>query len=97
MNSLQNLLAQPDSVHTVEDALSRILQPQALQVGQLNSSEASQQVQIEVLPSILALHLKRFLYDVAAGGTIKISKSIQFAPELDIPLSTTFSIVSCQG
>ena len=40
---------------------------------------------IEALPPVL-VHLKRFLYDVAADRIIKISKSVQFAPELKIPL-----------
>jgi ubiquitin carboxyl-terminal hydrolase 10 len=91
-----NILAQPDSVHTVEDALAHIpqSQPQPLQVGQLRSSEASEQVQIEKLPSVLVLHLKRFMYDAAVDGTFKISKSVQFAPELEIPLGMVFSVVS---
>jgi hypothetical protein len=50
--------------------------------------DASHQVLIEALPPILVLHLKRFRYDAAAGGVIKIGKFIQFAPELEIPLGT---------
>ncbi|KAH9998245.1 hypothetical protein BJV77DRAFT_1156551 [Russula vinacea] len=49
-------------------------------------SEARLQVKIEVLPPILVLQLKRFLYDVAADGIVKINKYVQFAPELEIPL-----------
>ena len=64
-----------------------------MQVSQLSSSEVSQEVQIEALPSILILHLERFLYDVVADGIVKISKPIQFAPELEIPSGTTFSFV----
>ena len=60
-----------------------------MQVGQLSSSEASQQVLIEVLPPVLVLHLKRFLYDVVAGSIVKFSKPVQFAPELEIPLGTS--------
>jgi hypothetical protein len=48
---------------------------------------------IEALPPVLVLHLKRFLYDVAADGIAKINKPVQFAPELDIPLGTYFSFV----
>jgi hypothetical protein len=40
------------------------------------------------------LHLERFLYDASADGIKKISKPIQFAPELEIPLGTIFSYVS---
>jgi ubiquitin carboxyl-terminal hydrolase 10 len=56
-----------------------------VQVGQPSSSEASQQELLEVLPPILVLHLKRFLYDSAANEINKISKTVQFAPELEIP------------
>jgi len=73
---------QRDSVHTIQDALSHISQPQPVQVG---SSEASQQVLIEALPPVLVLHLKRFLYDTAARGVVKIGKPVQFSPELEIP------------
>ena len=51
-------------------------------------------VLIEVLPPVLVLHLKRFLYDVAADSLVKISKPVQFAPELEIPLGTIFSFAS---
>ena len=47
---------------------------------------------LEALPPVLILHLERFLYDAAADGMIKISKPIQFAPELEIPLGTIFII-----
>jgi ubiquitin carboxyl-terminal hydrolase 10 len=53
-------------------------------------SDASQQVLVEVLPPILALHLRRFQHDVAAGGVIKIDKSIQFDSELKIPPGAIF-------
>jgi hypothetical protein len=87
-------LQKHDSVHAIEDALARISHLQPVQLGPSGSSEASQQVLIEVLPPVLVLHLKRFLYDVAAGGIVKISKPVQFAPELEIPLGTIFSFVS---
>ena len=59
-----------------------------MQVGPSGSSEASQQVLIEALPPVLVLHLKRFLYDTAARGVVKIGKPVQFTPELEIPLGT---------
>ena len=65
-----------------------------MQVGPSGSSEASQQVLIEVLPSILVLHLKRFLYDTAARGVVKIGKPVQFGSDLDIPLGMLFHL-SC--
>ncbi|KAH9001025.1 cysteine proteinase [Lactarius akahatsu] len=76
---------QRDSVHTIQDALSYISHPQPVQVGPSGSSEASQQVHIEALPPVLVLHLKRFLYDTAARGVVKIGKPVQFSPELEIP------------
>ena len=84
------LLAQPDSVHTIQDALAHISQPQSVQVGPSGSNEASQQVLIEALPPILVLHLKRFLYDTAARGVVKVGKPVQFGPDLDIPLGAFF-------
>ena len=55
-----------------------------------SDSDASQQMLIEALPPVLVLHLKRFRYDAAAGGVVKISKPVQFPPELDIPFGTLF-------
>jgi ubiquitin carboxyl-terminal hydrolase 10 len=87
-------LQKHDSVHAIEDALGRMSHLQPVELGPSGISDASQQVLIEVLPPVLVLHLKRFLYDVAAGGVVKISKHVQFAPDLEIPLGTIFSFVS---
>ena len=62
-------------------------------IGQSDSSEASQQVQIESLPTILVLHLERFRYDATADGMVKISKAVQFVSEVEIPLGAIFSFV----
>ena len=43
----------------------------------------------EILPPVLVLHLKRFMYDATTDGIDKISKPVQFEPELEI-LSGTF-------
>jgi ubiquitin carboxyl-terminal hydrolase 10 len=83
-----------DSVQAIEDALARISYLQPVQLGPSGRGEASQQVLIESLPPVLVLHLKRFLYDVAAEGIVKISKPVQFAPELQIPPGIIFSCVS---
>ena len=68
----------------------RVSQSQSMQDedGPSGLSGTSQQMLIEALPPILVLHLKRFRYDAAAGGVIKISKPVQFPPELDIPFGT---------
>ena len=65
-----------------------------VKVDQSNSSDANQQVDLEALPSILVLHLERFFHDAATDGVNKISKFVQFAPELEIPLGTIFSFIS---
>jgi ubiquitin carboxyl-terminal hydrolase 10 len=80
-------------VHTIQDALEHLSQSQPVQAGQTSSSETSQQVLIEVLPSVLILHLNRFLYDAALDGMVKINKPVQFTPELEIPSGTIFSFV----
>ena len=58
------------------------------QVGASGLCNASQQALIEALPAVLVLHLNRVRYDPAAGAIVKIRKSIEFAPELEIPLGT---------
>jgi hypothetical protein len=61
-----------------------------MQDGPSGLSDASQQRLIEALPPVLVLHLKRFQYDAAAGGVIKISKPVQFSSELEVPFGTPF-------
>ena len=90
----RKIVVQPDSVQAVKDALAHISQLQLVQVSQLNPSDVTQQVQIEALPSVLVLHLKRFLYDAAVDGIVKVSKPVLFAPELEIPLGTFLPFVS---
>ena len=82
---------QPNSVHTIQDALAHVSQPQHVPVGQSSSNEAIQQVLLETIPPILVLHLDRFPYDEATEGIVKISKPVQFTPELEIPHRTIFS------
>ncbi|KAH9980795.1 hypothetical protein BJV77DRAFT_1073382 [Russula vinacea] len=77
---------QPDSVHTIQDALAHVSQPQPVQVDKSSSGEASQQVLLETLPPVLVLHLERFLYDAGADGINKTRKPVQFTPDLEIPL-----------
>lgn len=45
---------------------------------------AQQQVLIEALPPVLVLHIKRFCYDKASGGVVKVGKRVRFSGELDI-------------
>jgi hypothetical protein len=86
------LLRQPDLVYTVQDALALISQPQSVQVEPSDPSKASQQVTvlIETFPPVLIVYLKRFLYDIVAGGVVKNCKPVQFSPGLKIPPGTFF-------
>ena len=86
---ISNPFTQPNSVHTIEDALTRVSQPHSMQVVvQSSSNEATQKVLIEALPRILVLHL-------AATESINgIRKPVQFGPELEIPLGTGFFVCS---
>lgn len=45
--------------------------------------KATKRLYIETLPSILTLHLKRFIYD-NVGGTQKLSKHIGYSTTLSI-------------
>jgi ubiquitin carboxyl-terminal hydrolase 10 len=51
-------------------------------------------VLLEALPPVLVLHLKRFLYDTASDGIVKIRKPVQFGPELQISPGTIISFIS---
>jgi ubiquitin carboxyl-terminal hydrolase 10 len=88
------LLQKHDSVYAIEDALARISHLQPVELGPSGLSEASQQVLVEALPSVLVLHLKRFLYDVVADGIVKISKAVRFAPELEILVEIPLGTIS---
>jgi hypothetical protein len=77
----------------------RVSQSQFMQEGSSdsNDSDVSQQMLIEALPPALVLHLKRFRYDAAAGGVIKISKPILLSPELEIPFGTLLHFHPCDS
>ncbi|EGN95847.1 hypothetical protein SERLA73DRAFT_162553 [Serpula lacrymans var. lacrymans S7.3] len=79
---------QREQIYTIKDALAYISAPQSVQVTSPARPgvviDASQLVQIEALPPILVLHMKRFLYDMNAGGVAKVGKQVSFGPELEI-------------
>ncbi|KAJ3817905.1 hypothetical protein F5880DRAFT_1492205 [Lentinula raphanica] len=74
---------QSPSIHSIQDALSALAQPQTLYLTtpQKQEVEASQQVLIESLPPVLVVQLKRF-HGAGIGSVIKITKQITFGPEL---------------
>lgn len=79
---------QRDQIHTVQDALAYISQPQPVQVTNPSrpgtTLEAQQVVHIDALPPVLVLHMKRFCYDTSVGGVVKVGKTVTFGPELEI-------------
>ncbi|THU79480.1 cysteine proteinase [Dendrothele bispora CBS 962.96] len=83
---------QPDTIHTIQDAILYHARPSPIQLTLPSthptrpnqSIEASQQVLIDSLPSILVIHLKRFCYDVQVGGVVKVGKRVSFGEEVVI-------------
>jgi len=85
--SLQLEIQEPQ-IYSVEDALGLIARPETLSdVANKNNVkvDATKQVFIEHLPPVLILHLKRFIYNPKAGGTLKSHKAISYGTELEIP------------
>ncbi|KAJ3177962.1 hypothetical protein HDU85_005679 [Gaertneriomyces sp. JEL0708] len=76
----------PDGVHSIEDALSNLTDPEVLE-GFTSSKggkiDAVKQAYIESLPPILILHLKRFVYNPATGAE-KVTKCVSYPIELKI-------------
>ncbi|KAJ7777729.1 hypothetical protein B0H14DRAFT_2538612 [Mycena olivaceomarginata] len=79
---------QRDGIHTIADALALISHPQTVQMSHPSRPgivvDASQQILIDALPPILILHVKRFCYDTAVGGVVKVGKRVAFGPELEV-------------
>ncbi|KAF9267621.1 cysteine proteinase [Marasmius fiardii PR-910] len=79
---------QAESIHSIEDALSHISEPETIQRSHPtlpgSTIDASQQVLIESLPPVLVVHLKRFCYDINVGGVMKVGKQVTFQDELII-------------
>jgi ubiquitin carboxyl-terminal hydrolase 10 len=61
--------------------LSYHSQPQTVETEQ---ATGQQQVLIEALPPVLVIHIKRFFYDTASGGVVKVGKQVRFGAELDV-------------
>ncbi|EIM19126.1 cysteine proteinase [Wallemia mellicola CBS 633.66] len=79
---------QPDNIHTIEDALINLAQPETIHGVHSSSKQgpvdARKQVTIDTCPPILIIHLKRFLYD-SIGGVLKSNKKIGYKSTLNIP------------
>jgi len=79
-----NLDLRSSAVHTVEDALSAFVQPEALE-GFLRKGKqvsASRQAALHRLPRVLVLAFKRFTFD--EKGPHKVSKPIRFQEQLTL-------------
>lgn len=83
-----NIIFQRDHIHTIQDALAHISDPQSVQVTNPSrpgvTVDASQQVLIDALPHILVLHMKRFCYDTSVKGVVKVGKQVRFGAELEV-------------
>lgn len=80
---------QSASVGSVGEALSSNFATERLD-GYIDAAtkqevEASRSLSLEDLPPVLILHMKRFLYDTSSGGSQKLSKTIDFPVDLEIP------------
>ncbi|WFD00471.1 ubiquitinyl hydrolase 1 [Malassezia yamatoensis] len=78
---------QRDSVRSIEDALKQLVVPEEISgvwsSGRHAFVDATKQLSIELLPPILVLHFKRFVYD-EVGGVQKSCKPIAYGQKLSI-------------
>jgi ubiquitin carboxyl-terminal hydrolase 10 len=74
-------------VNNIVDALKGLTHTETLtgDFGGRGNVAAKKQVFIDTLPPVLILHLKRFQYENALGGTQKIWKKVGYPLELEIP------------
>ncbi|KAI8909773.1 ubiquitin carboxyl-terminal hydrolase 10 [Gorgonomyces haynaldii] len=69
-------------VKDIQDALVKMTEPEVLEGFTTNGrSEATKQALFEMLPPMLIIHIKRFIYD-SVGGTLKSHKHISYPHEL---------------
>jgi ubiquitin carboxyl-terminal hydrolase 10 len=74
-------------VHCIADALLNLTQPEHLHgftTGKSNNTHATKQILMEMLPPILILHLKRFVYDSKNNSTLKLCKFVEYDHVLEM-------------
>ncbi|KAI8618943.1 hypothetical protein BC830DRAFT_1207194 [Chytriomyces sp. MP71] len=78
----------PDHVESIDDALLNLTVPETIKgVTSQNlgiAVDATKQTYIDVFPSVLILHLKRFVYDQSCGTTRKLRKHVTFETRLKV-------------
>ncbi|KAJ3040198.1 hypothetical protein HDV00_011295 [Rhizophlyctis rosea] len=73
----------PPTVHSLQNALTNLTQPEVLE-GYHPTSKAIKQNLLETLPPILILHLKRFVYDTETSSIRKLHKHVEYPITLNI-------------
>ncbi|TNY20337.1 hypothetical protein DMC30DRAFT_256078 [Rhodotorula diobovata] len=78
---------QPEHVLSIEDALRNLTASESLPdfvtSRGIRTQDATKHVQLDALPPVLILHLKRFLFD-EVGGVQKSGKKVAYGTELTI-------------
>merc|ERR1719354_776028 len=86
--TLQLDIQNPD-VKTLDEALLKNFDSEDIE-GYKNQKtnqvvKATRSLNLEELPAILILHMKRFVYDAKTGGVQKTLKPVEFSADLEIP------------
>ncbi|CAO3596965.1 unnamed protein product [Absidia cylindrospora] len=77
---------QPDSVRSIEDAIRNMTLPEIMHDYMSPKGvrvDATKQVYLENLPSVLILHVKRFVFD-NVGGVQKLRKQVRYSSTMTI-------------
>ena len=86
---------QDENIHSVRDALEGLSTKEEVSVvSTVNGQEMAiwKQLSLEVLPVILVLHMKRFVYDKSGNKIYKLDKKVDFSVDLEIGKGT---LINC--
>ncbi len=79
--------SQEENIHSVRDALEGLSTKEEVSCSSsTNGQEMAiwKQLSLEVLPIILVLHMKRFVYDKSGNKIYKLDKKVDFSVDLEI-------------